>query len=83
MVLRFNSREQILAFSLFTFKFYILQMNYEKECSQTLDAEFAKKKRISDDLKQIKNQIKNQINEIKIDIQRKESVIEERVRSIF
>lgn len=58
-------------------------MNYEKECSRTLDAEFEKKKRISDDLKQIKNQIKNRINDIKTDIQRKESVIEERVCNFF
>lgn len=58
-------------------------MNYEKECSRTLDAEFGKKKRISDDLKQIKNQIKNRINDIKTDIQRKESVIEERVCNFF
>lgn len=58
-------------------------MNYEKECSRTLDAEFEKKERISDYLKQIKNQIKSRINEIKTDIQRKESVIEERVCSLF
>lgn len=58
-------------------------MNYEKECSRTLDTEFGKKKRISDDLKQIKNQIKNRINDIKTDIQRKESVIEERVCNFF